>query len=77
MNFLIKFHKNPVGVCCVCMSVCLYVLGGGNSICIDEGTEDLKHKCFLESLFESPKGKVPKINEISLFITALCHLANN
>lgn len=54
---------------------------GSNPIFIDEETEDLRNKCFLEvlleNLFELPKGKVNTQTVISLFITALCHLVNN
>ena len=49
----------------------------GNPIFIDEETEDLRNKCFLENLFELPKGKVNTQTVISLFIIALCHLVNN
>lgn len=63
MKFLIKFHKNSVSTCCTY----LCVMGGGcNPVFIDEETEDLRNKCFLQNLFESPKGKAnTKINRIS------------
>lgn len=73
MNFLVTFHKTPVSVCCVYVSLC--VGGSRNPIFIDEETEYLRNKCFLENLLELPKGKVN--TQINFFITALCHLVNN
>lgn len=58
--------------------MCLCVLWvGSNPIFINEETEDLRNKCFLENFFELPKGKVNTQTVISLFVTAFCHLVNN
>lgn len=46
MNFLIKFHKNPVSIVCVYVLECRV-----NPIFIDEESEDLRKKCSLEKTY--------------------------